>query len=146
MKKKQFLFMFDARPTLPPQYFSTVEIGTYESNIEKWFRMMCDEPPYKPGRKVRCICGFWGPDRHGPVADYHKGWTARVLSSAWDYKYGPGGHENVITATEHDALYGYTNSFHRFYEYDLLFDKNKDRQAWWKHEYLEPVSKRRATK
>ena len=143
MTKKQFLFMFNARPTLPPKHFSADRIKAYEENLEKWYRMICDDPPFKPGRRVRCICGFWGPDEHGFIAEWHKGWTARVLRSAWDYAYGYGGHGASLTGSESDALNGYDNSIREFYKYDLLFDKDKDREAWWFHSYLEPVTRKR---
>jgi len=143
MTKKKFLFMFNARPTLPPEHFSAAKIKAYEENIERWYRMMCDDPPFKPGRRVRCICGFRGPNEGGFFENRRKGQTARVLRSAWDYSHGDGGHGASLTGSESDALNGYNNSIREFYEYDLLFDKDKDREAWWSHSYLEPVTRKR---
>lgn len=143
MTKKLFLLMFNARPTLPPEHFSADQIKAYKENLEKWYRMMRDDPPFKPGRRVRCICGFRGPNEDCVYEDPRKGQTARVLRSAWDYAYGDGGDGAFLTASECDALSGYNNSIRKFYEYDLLFDKDKRREAWWWHSYLEPVTRKR---
>ena len=143
MTKKQFLFMFNARPTLPPEHFSADQIKAYEESLEKWYRMICDDPPFKPGRRVRCICGFWGPNVDGVYGDPRKGQTARVLRSARIFSYGDGGHGSVLTYSERDALEGFNNSIREFYGYELLFDKDKRREAWWRHSYLEPVTRKR---
>ena len=136
MTKEELCEMLDMRPTLPREHFTGNQIAKYEATIEAWHRTMLDHPPYKPGARVRCKCGFWG-DPDSPT----KGRTATVVGSAWwlGAGYGHGGDGANLTASECDAMNGHDNPFLNFYKYQIRFDDTHETESWWIESRLEPV-------